>query len=74
MRQRLSERRFARSRLPGEKNGPPGDLSAFDHLHDNAQGSAGLQLPHKTLRLTTGLQRLVQAETANVGVSATTFN
>ena len=66
----LRNGRLAGAGFAGEQNGAAGNLALPDHLQDNAGGAAGLLLAHHALRLLPGLERIVQAEAADVRVRA----
>ena len=58
------------ARLAGDEDGAAGDLALLYHLQDESGGAAGHLLAHHALRAGPRLQRIVQAQAADVRVGA----
>ena len=57
------------ARLAGYESSPTSDLALTDHLQYNPGRPPGWRLAHHTLRYITSLQRIIQSQPADVGMS-----
>ena len=63
-----------RPRLPGDQHRAAGDVALLDHLENHARRLAGIGLPDHALRHHTRLERIVEAQPADVRVRADPLN
>lgn len=65
---------FPRARRTSDKHGPPSDFSLLDHLQDYACGFTGLELADHALRGEAWLERIIEADAADVRMVADSFD
>ena len=65
---------LARARLPSDHDRAARDVALLDHLEDDAGRLARIHLPHHALADHARLERVVEAEAADVAVRADAFD